>query len=301
MWIPGYEWGPGWVVWRSSGDYCGWAPMGPGITLEIAFGRNYFVPYHHWRFVRYFDFGRPDMYRHYVHHDHNVTIINHTTVINNVYVNNTYNVNYPAGPSRYEVEKRTGRSINTVAIKERTTPGQKFASNEVEIYRPKVERSAPAGKAPAPTYAKKWETYEKERPVKYNPVTQANKYEPAKPATYTKQPVKTTPVKEEYNKYPPAKAEPAKKEYGNHPPVKTEPAKKEYGNHPPAKAEPGKKEYGNHPPAKAEPATKPASPAKTQPAKPVTKADNHSGGKAEAMKAPVKTKPAAEPVKKSVK
>lgn len=29
LWVPGYVWGPGWVVWRSGGDYVGWMPMPP--------------------------------------------------------------------------------------------------------------------------------------------------------------------------------------------------------------------------------------------------------------------------------
>lgn len=29
VWVPGYEWGPGWVSWRTSGEYIGWAPIPP--------------------------------------------------------------------------------------------------------------------------------------------------------------------------------------------------------------------------------------------------------------------------------
>ena len=29
MWIPGYVWSPGWVVWRSNDHYTGWMPMPP--------------------------------------------------------------------------------------------------------------------------------------------------------------------------------------------------------------------------------------------------------------------------------
>jgi hypothetical protein len=28
-WVPGYEWGPGWVSWRTNDDYVGWAPLPP--------------------------------------------------------------------------------------------------------------------------------------------------------------------------------------------------------------------------------------------------------------------------------
>jgi hypothetical protein len=36
LWAPDTEWGPGWVSWRRSNDYYGWAPIGPGISFEIA-------------------------------------------------------------------------------------------------------------------------------------------------------------------------------------------------------------------------------------------------------------------------
>ena len=29
LWIPGYVWSPGWVIWRSGGGYFGWLPMPP--------------------------------------------------------------------------------------------------------------------------------------------------------------------------------------------------------------------------------------------------------------------------------
>ena len=29
VWVPGYDWGPGWVSWRTSDDYVGWAPLPP--------------------------------------------------------------------------------------------------------------------------------------------------------------------------------------------------------------------------------------------------------------------------------
>src|SRR5207237_4897638 len=29
LWLPGTTWGPGWVAWRSSPDWVGWAPLPP--------------------------------------------------------------------------------------------------------------------------------------------------------------------------------------------------------------------------------------------------------------------------------
>lgn len=38
VWRPDRVWGPGWVVWRGGGDYCGWAPLPPGAVYETAGG-----------------------------------------------------------------------------------------------------------------------------------------------------------------------------------------------------------------------------------------------------------------------
>ena len=40
MWVPGNEWGPGWVTWRRSGGYYGWAPIGPGVSISMAYGHD---------------------------------------------------------------------------------------------------------------------------------------------------------------------------------------------------------------------------------------------------------------------
>ena len=47
FWIPGYEWGPAWVSWRSGGGYYGWAPMGPGVNINVSIN----IPSFWWVFV----------------------------------------------------------------------------------------------------------------------------------------------------------------------------------------------------------------------------------------------------------
>jgi len=38
VWVPGYEWGPGWVAWRSGGGYVGWAPLPPRVAWSARAG-----------------------------------------------------------------------------------------------------------------------------------------------------------------------------------------------------------------------------------------------------------------------
>jgi len=111
VWVPGVQWAPAWVYWRTGGDYIGWAPCGPNGGVADA---SVFV------FVQN---------RHF--HDHilpdnvvfnNTTIIRQTTVINNiqreqrqigghsqtVFVNN--------GPRVEVVSKATGHKFAPVSI-----------------------------------------------------------------------------------------------------------------------------------------------------------------------------------------
>jgi len=104
VWVPDTVWAPSWVVWRTSGDYCGWAPVPPHAVFDAGFG---------WRFngvhvAANFDFGlRPDCFtfvafNDFTHRDlghrrlaaTEVTrVYSYTTVINNFAANNRTIVN----------------------------------------------------------------------------------------------------------------------------------------------------------------------------------------------------------------
>jgi hypothetical protein len=150
VWIPGDEWGPGWVTWRRSEGYYGWAPIGPGISITFAYSSGYRLPYNRWIFVRDRDFGRTNINNYYINSSNNTTIINNSTVINNIQVDNSTRTRYNAGPNRTEVQKRTGRSIAPVALRERNAPGQNIGRGELQIYRPRVEKNVSTGRKPAP-------------------------------------------------------------------------------------------------------------------------------------------------------
>jgi hypothetical protein len=151
MWVPDNEWGPGWVTWRRSGDYYGWAPIGPGVSITMAYSDRYDVPSNQWTFVRDRDFGRRDINNYYVNHSNNATIIHNSRVINNPRVDRVRNITYNAGPERAEVEKHAGRKFNPIAIKESNKPGQTLGKTQLQIYRPQVQKNSPNGKRPAPS------------------------------------------------------------------------------------------------------------------------------------------------------
>jgi hypothetical protein len=213
MWIPDDEWGPGWVTWRRSGDYYGWAPIGPGISINIAYSNNYYVPDNQWTFVRNRDFGRRNINNYYVNNSTNVTIINNSTVINNTYIDKSRNVTYNTGPDRAEVEKRVGKPVKPVAIKESSKPGQTLSKNQLQLYKPQVKKASTEGKNPAPSTVK---TFEDVKPAAERSVRKS----PNKANQPTKQqpPVKQQPDKSNKKATKAKQTKPAKNADTENPP-----------------------------------------------------------------------------------
>ncbi|MFZ4398927.1 MAG: DUF6600 domain-containing protein [Bacteroidales bacterium] len=151
MWIPDNVWGPGWVSWRSSSDYYGWAPMGPGISINMTYGNTYNEHFNNYTFVKGSYFGRRDVHNYYVNTTNNYTIINNTTVINNPRTISSRNTSYNAGPVRTEVERRGGRKITQIAVRENNKPGEKISKNQLQIYRPDLQKKKNDGQRIAPS------------------------------------------------------------------------------------------------------------------------------------------------------
>ncbi len=132
-WAPDTVWGPSWVTWRYSDDYCGWAPLPPFATFVSGFGFTYRgagvgvgfdfgLDMGAFMFVRTRDFCDPHPWRHRVESREVTQIFNHTTVINNFDVDsrNRNFVNHGIDPERITAVTRT--EIHPIAIRETTTP-----------------------------------------------------------------------------------------------------------------------------------------------------------------------------------
>lgn len=147
LWVPGYEWAPAWVVWRSGGDYYGWAPIRPGINISIGFSiGNYNAPYDYWCFAPRNYINSPRIYDYCIDRSRNVNIFNSTVIINNF--NYQRNV-FVTGPRRNEVERYTRQRITPVRFNQSSRPGRpEFRNNEVSIYRPNVQQRNNNGLAP---------------------------------------------------------------------------------------------------------------------------------------------------------
>ncbi|MCH7405575.1 DUF6600 domain-containing protein [Belliella aquatica] len=153
-WVPGYEWGPAWVNWRTGGGYYGWAPLGPGIGINVSIGFHS----NHWRFVPQRRFRHRHFHRYYVPSYNMVSIYNRTTIINNTYVYN--NRTYVTGPSRRELERVTRGSVPVYQVNDRARPGRASVSNRtLNVYRPEIDNSRSANAQARPSRAFTSEEY----------------------------------------------------------------------------------------------------------------------------------------------
>jgi hypothetical protein len=140
VWLPGYDWAPAWVTWSSDDDYYGWAPLGPGMGIDVSVTN---IPADRWCFVQHQYINSPSIRNHFEDRSRNTTIYKNVTIINNPRV--TRNVHYIAGPKREDVERSTHSTIPTRAISNTQKPGRTILSNNaIHIYRPGVGKNTPA-------------------------------------------------------------------------------------------------------------------------------------------------------------
>jgi uncharacterized protein DUF6600 len=140
VWLPGYDWAPAWVTWSSDDDYYGWAPLGPGMSIDIAIGS---IPADRWCFVQHQYINSPSIRSHYEDRSRNAAIYRNATIVNNPHVTN--NVHYLAGPKREDVERATHSKIQTRTISNTPKPGRTVLSNNaIHIYRPGVGKTPPS-------------------------------------------------------------------------------------------------------------------------------------------------------------
>jgi hypothetical protein len=131
-WAPDTVWGPSWVTWRYSADYCGWAPLPPRCVYRegagffyngaaVSVGFDFGLGVSAFTFVHTRDFCDPHPRRHRVESREVTQVFNHTTVINNFDVdsrNRTF-INHGIDPQR--ITEVTHAPIHPIAIRETNT------------------------------------------------------------------------------------------------------------------------------------------------------------------------------------
>ncbi len=112
-WVPGVEWAPAWVNWRSGGGYIGWAPCAPGgVAVDVGF----------FAFVPTTRFAEPIGLRSVVVNNRDIGL--RTTVLSGasretVNVGGTSrNVVVNRGPAVADIQKASGHEIRPVAMRD---------------------------------------------------------------------------------------------------------------------------------------------------------------------------------------
>ena len=138
MWVPGNEWGPAWVAWRSGGGYYGWAPLSPGLNVNVNINIGRRIPYSYWSFAPQRYITSPRIYDYCVPRGRVVNVINQTTMINNTYVYNDQH-RYYSGPQRRDIERATRQTVAVRQVQTARRPGAaSVRGGSVSMYRPEV-------------------------------------------------------------------------------------------------------------------------------------------------------------------
>jgi hypothetical protein len=164
VWVPGETWAPAWVSWRTSDDYVGWAPLPPEAHWRVGVGfggwvdARFDIGPRFYSFVGVGDFGATVLGPVIVNREQNVTIINRTTNITNITVNNS--TVYTGGPRYSVMAARSTRPIPTLKLVRQTdvsgikAGGGKILSrqsgNQLMVIAPKVSATGAGGTKPAP-------------------------------------------------------------------------------------------------------------------------------------------------------
>ncbi|HET9375994.1 MAG TPA: DUF6600 domain-containing protein, partial [Chthoniobacterales bacterium] len=156
-WVPGAEWAPAWVSWRTGSEYCGWAPLppdagfAPGIGIggwcDHAYGLGpgayFFIAFSHFAAHNYNSYILPPT--------QNVTIIRNTVNVTNITYNKTIGNNF--GPSTAMVQQKTGTVIKPVSLAYQPgkTPGSSISNGVLKVTGPGTKLNPVATMLPPAT------------------------------------------------------------------------------------------------------------------------------------------------------
>ncbi|MCU0778823.1 MAG: hypothetical protein MUF86_14330, partial [Akkermansiaceae bacterium] len=114
VWVPGSQWAPSWVSWRSSGSHIGWAPLPPetlvwsggswGSNIDVTFGIGSLW----FNFVEIRHFGGP-IHRHCLPYQRNPDFYRETTNITHIHLHNRRVI--CGGPKYADLSRRLGKPL----------------------------------------------------------------------------------------------------------------------------------------------------------------------------------------------
>ncbi|HEY0455042.1 MAG TPA: DUF6600 domain-containing protein [Verrucomicrobiae bacterium] len=156
VWVPDNCWGPSWVSWRYTSDYCGWAPLPPLAIFSVGIG---FGSHHHsdwnlhpsfYTFVPAHRFLSRDLHR-FAAPPHLANTVFHNSVTANNYASTHTHPVVNTGFGAEHLARVTGAPVPKIAIHETTTlpmaatHSEHFEKNGAAIVVPKPALAAPPG------------------------------------------------------------------------------------------------------------------------------------------------------------
>jgi hypothetical protein len=146
FWVPGTVWGPAWVTWRSNDQYMGWAPLPPGVEFRAGMNFNSLsidIPFNFWIFIQGSHFQDRDLNPYLLPFERNRTIVNYTSMHNNIYFRNDRIINEGIGLD--EVRRITGKAVPKYGLQDARQPGRtRVVGQEVQIFRPAIRQNEAA-------------------------------------------------------------------------------------------------------------------------------------------------------------
>jgi hypothetical protein len=145
-WVPGEQWAPSWVSWQEGGDYVGWAPLPPSVTLSAGFNGALSVSLSQdaYIFVPERNFLDTRLSTYIVPRERVGTFFRNTRNYSNYRYsgNQVYNQGVPID----RIQRAVGRQVTRYQLADLTADqrrsGARVQGNRVEIFRPQVQRAA---------------------------------------------------------------------------------------------------------------------------------------------------------------
>ena len=148
LWVPGTEWGPAWVAWRTSDHHVGWAPLPPEAVWRddrLAFSTTYYDRPHlspAWVFVPVAALTTYAIFRHVLPPRRNTVFLRSTTWVPRGHRSGSHGV-FNAGYDRRRYETVTRRQITPVRIVTSDRPQFSAARSaapggSVQVFRPRI-------------------------------------------------------------------------------------------------------------------------------------------------------------------
>ena len=138
VWVPGEEWAPAWVSWRSGNGYYGWAALSPDDDMYA----DNSISSNAWVFVREAYIGNAYLSDYYEPRSRMKIVFRNSSFLNNIYSYN--NRVYVCGPRRIDIERATRSRVVVYRVNNYDRPGcAAYRNGYVDMYRPNIRHNYP--------------------------------------------------------------------------------------------------------------------------------------------------------------